>query len=130
MLTNEGAAVTISALGIELSRAVAAAYRPVKGEWRPGAPPSPEVEGILGQWWTEGHPLVFSWHDRRLESRFPEARLDLGRSVCEQEGDDLYRVAEGYERGELLRVVRDADGVPVKLYFATYPVTREPETFG
>lgn len=130
VLTNEGAAVTISALGIELSRAVAAAYRPVKDEWRPGEAPPPEVEGILGQWWTEGHPVVFSWRGGKLESRFPEARLDLGRSVYDQEGDDLYRVAEGYERGELLRVVRDADGVPVKLYFATYPVTREPETFG
>ncbi|HEU4941662.1 MAG TPA: hypothetical protein VFT18_00245, partial [Gaiellaceae bacterium] len=78
----------------------------------------------------EGHPLVFSWRGGKLESVFPEARLDLGRSVYEPEGEDLYRVAEGYERGELLRVVRDAGGVPVKLYFATYPVTREPETFG
>jgi len=60
---------------------------------------------------------------------FPEARLDLGRSVYEQEGEDLYRVAHGYERGELLRIVRDEHGVPTKLYFATYPVTREPKTF-
>jgi hypothetical protein len=26
--------------------------------------------------------------------------------------------------------VRDEEGAPVKLYFATYPVTREPQTFG
>jgi hypothetical protein len=49
--------------------------------------------------------------------------------VYEQEGEDLYRVARGYERGELLRITRDEHGVPVKLYFATYPVTREPSTF-
>jgi hypothetical protein len=30
----------------------------------------------------------------------------------------------------LLRVVRDDSGAPVKLYFATYPCTREPSTFG
>ena len=74
--------------------------------------------------------MVFSFHRGTLESVFPEARLDLGRSVYEREGEDRYRVASGYERGELLRIVRDADGVPVKLYFATYPVTREPSTFG
>jgi CubicO group peptidase (beta-lactamase class C family) len=130
VLTNEGAAVTIPALGIELSRTVAAAYRPVKDEWRPGEALPPEVEGILGQWWTEGHPVVFAWRAGKLESVFPEARLDLGRSAYEREGVDLYRVASGYERGELLRIVRDGDGVPVKLYFATYPVTREPKTIG
>jgi hypothetical protein len=61
---------------------------------------------------------------------FPGARLDLGRSVYELEGENLYRVGRGYERGELLRIVRDENGVPVKLYLATYPVTREPQTFG
>jgi CubicO group peptidase (beta-lactamase class C family) len=130
VLTNDGAGVTISALGIELSRAVADAYRPVKAEWRPGDAPPPELEGVLGQWFSEGHPIVFSYRGGNLESVFPEARLDLGRSVYEQEGEDLYRVTRGYERGELLRITRDEDGVPVKLYFATYPVTREPSTFG
>ena len=130
VLTNEGAGVTISALGIALSRAVAAAYRPIPREWRPGEVPPPEIESLLGQWWSEGHPLVFSYRNGTLESLFPEARLDLGRSVYEQEADDLFRIREGYERGELLRVVRDAEGIPVKLYFATYPVTREPTTFG
>ena len=130
VVTNEGAGVTISALGIELSRAVAAAYRPVPREWRPGEAPPAEIESLLGQWWTEGHPVVFSYRNGALESVFPEARLDLGRSIYEQEGENVFRVREGYERGELLRVTRDAEGVPVKLYFATYPVTREPTTFG
>ena len=130
VLTNEGAAVTISELGLRLSRAVADAFPTAIEEWRPGEAPPPELEGVLGQWWTEGHPVVFSYRNGKLESLFPEARLDLGRSVYEPEGDDVYRVAQGYERGELLRIVRDDGGVPVKLYLATYPVTREPETFG
>jgi hypothetical protein len=50
--------------------------------------------------------------------------------VYEREGEDVYRIARGYERGELLRIVRDESGVPVKLYMATYPVTRGPQTFG
>ena len=130
VLTNEGAGVVISELGIKLSRAVAEAYPRAVDEWRPGEAAPPELAGVLGQWWTEGHPMVFSFRNGQLESVFPEARLDLGRSVYEQEREDVYRVARGYERGELLRIVRDADGDPTKLYFATYPVTREPETFG
>ena len=42
---------------------------------------------------------------------------------------DRFRSVEGRERGELLRVVRDADGVVEKLYFATDPVRREPSAF-
>jgi CubicO group peptidase (beta-lactamase class C family) len=130
VLTNEGAGVTISALGLQLSKAVADAYPVVMKEWRPGEAPPPELEGLLGTWWSEGHPIVFAFKGGKLESVFPEARLDLGRSVYEQEGTDVYRVVKGYERGELLRIVRDEHGVPVKLYFATYPVSREPQTFG
>ena len=130
VLTNSGAGVTISELGLQLSRAVADAYPSIPAEWRPGDGAPEELEGVLGRWWSEGHELVFSFRNGRLESLFVDARLDLGRSVFDQEGPDLYRVARGHERGELLRIVRDEAGQPVKLYFATYPVTRTPETFG
>jgi hypothetical protein len=55
-----------------------------------------------------------------------------GRRVSwfQQETADHFRVVEGRERGEQLRVVRDDTGAVVKLYFATYPVTRTPQTFG
>jgi hypothetical protein len=44
-------------------------------------------------------------------------------------GDDLYRTESGREEGELLRLVRDDDGDVVRMYWATYPFTRLPETF-
>jgi CubicO group peptidase (beta-lactamase class C family) len=130
VLTNGGAGVTISALGVALSKAVADVYPAIPPEWKPGEEPPQELAGVLGAWWTEGHQLVFSYRNGKLESVFPEARLDLGRSVYERESEDVYRVASGYERGELLRILRDDDGTPTKMYFATYPVTRTPETFG
>lgn len=130
VLTNSGAGVTISELGLRLSQAVADAFPPVPDEWRPGDSAPEELAGILGRWWSEGHEVVFSFRKGKLESLFVDARLDLGRSVYEREGADVYRVARGYERGELLRIVRDDAGEPVKLYFATYPVTRTQETFG
>jgi CubicO group peptidase (beta-lactamase class C family) len=130
VLTNSGAGVTISELGVRLSRAVADGYPPVPEEWRPGEAAPAELEGVLGRWWSEGHELILSFRNGKLEAFFPDARLDLGRSVFEQETPDVFRVARGHERGELLRIVRDEAGTPVKLYFATYPVTRTPKTLG
>ena len=128
VVTNDGAGVPISALGLQLSRAVAEAFPPAVDEWRPGEGPPRELEGILGPWWMEGHQIVFSFRGGKLESVLPDARLDLGRSQYEREGNDLYRIVRGYERGELLRIVRDGSGAPVKLYLATYPLSRESKT--
>ena len=47
-----------------------------------------------------------------------------------EEGADRFRVLSGRAQGELLRVVRRADGVVERLYWATYPVTRDPRVFG
>ena len=43
---------------------------------------------------------------------------------------DRFRTAFGRERGELLRLVRDADGAVTRMYWATYPLSREPEVTG
>jgi CubicO group peptidase (beta-lactamase class C family) len=45
-------------------------------------------------------------------------------------GTDRWRVVSGREQGEVLRVVRDTDGTPTRLYWATYPLTRDPLPFG
>jgi hypothetical protein len=64
-----------------------------------------------------------------LRARPTESDKARAVSVFEPAGPDELRVAEGPERGELLRVVRDAGGAVTKLYWATYPVTRAPSTF-
>ena len=40
------------------------------------------------------------------------------------------RPVAGRSQGERLRVVRNEDGSVARLYWATYPVTREPLSFG
>ena len=50
--------------------------------------------------------------------------------MFEPEGTDRYRTRSGPERGEVLRVVRGESGEIEKLYWATYPFTREPKAFG
>ena len=58
--------------------------------------------------------------------RFPSALL----IICLSLFLIIPATLQGRERGELLRVVRDADGTPVRLYWATYPFTRRPQVFG
>ena len=98
--------------------------------WSPGTTVPPELADLRGVWFSEGSPFVFSVVDGHLEARHPELPRQLPSSVFERIDDDLYRTVKGRERGELLRVTRDAHGVPVKLNWATYLVTREPLAFG
>ncbi len=97
--------------------------------WQPESEPPPEVAELLGTWWAEGVPFAFWWEGGQLRARPQESDKPRALSVFAPDGTDRFRVAEGRERGELLRVVRDSEGHIVKLYWATYPVTREPRTF-
>jgi CubicO group peptidase (beta-lactamase class C family) len=130
VLTNSGAQVAIETLALDLAETVAELLpgRPAAFQPDEGAPP--EIEPLLGRWWTEGHELVATWRDGRLRTELIGASEWNRHSTFEPDGDNRWRCVDGRERGELLRVVRDESGMPVKLYFATYPCTREPSTFG
>lgn len=107
------------------------AHDPVEDDpWRPGSEVPAELAPLRGIWFSEGTPFVFSVVGGRLEARHPDLPRHQPSSVFEPIGDDVFRTVQGRERGELLRVTRDADGAPVKLNWATYPVTREPLAFG
>jgi CubicO group peptidase (beta-lactamase class C family) len=125
--THGGKAVD---LAVRLAARAAETLAPHVREWRPGAPAQPELEPLLGTWWSEGDEWVFVWRDGRLEAVRPHAPEWAPPAVFEREGDDRYRVTSGPERGELLRIVRDDSGQPVKLYWATYPFTRRSQAFG
>lgn len=98
--------------------------------WRPGREVPEEFVDLLGLWFSEGQPFVFSVREGRLEARADKAPEHQPPAVFEKVGDDLYRTVSGRERGELLRVTRDADGRVTKLNWATYLVTRAPLAFG
>jgi hypothetical protein len=119
------------ALAIELADHVLE-HDPVEDEpWEPGIEVPHEYVPLLGVWFSEGHPFVFSVARGRLEARIDlPAAAKLPPSVFERVSDDVYRTASGRERGELLRVTRAADGSVTKLNWATYLFTREPMAFG
>ncbi|MBW3592937.1 MAG: hypothetical protein KY396_04510, partial [Actinobacteria bacterium] len=98
--------------------------------WRPQEPPPDEIAGLLGRWWSEAEESIFSWRRGRLEARRALDARETEPCVFESVGYELFRTVSGRERGELLRVVRDDDGVPIKLFWASYPFLRTPEVFG
>jgi CubicO group peptidase (beta-lactamase class C family) len=88
----------------------------------------PELSPLLGLWWSEGSPITFFVRDGQLWSRLAEDQ-PLSETRYAAEGPDRFRAVEGREQGEVLEVVRDADGSVDRLYFATYAVTRAPLAF-
>ena len=98
--------------------------------WCPGTEIPDDLAGLRGLWFTEGSPFAFSVVRGHLEARSPAAPADKAPAVFERIGDDLYRTVSGRERGELLRITRDAGGTPVTMHWATYLCTREPLAFG
>jgi hypothetical protein len=129
VLTNSGAGASPEKLALDLAVIAIDALPAARELWRPEDPPPPQIEPLLGPWWTEGHEIVLSWRGGRLEAKLLAGLPGRDTSYFEPDGDDRYRSVEGRERGELLRVVRDDHGAVEKLYFATYPLRREPSTF-
>jgi CubicO group peptidase (beta-lactamase class C family) len=115
VLANTTAGARPETLALDLACAALDALPRTPAAWVPGSVPS-AVDALLGTWWTEGEQIGGA----------------EGRNVSylEQDGTDVWRIAEGRERGELVRAVRDETGRVVKLYVATYPATRHPSTFG
>jgi CubicO group peptidase (beta-lactamase class C family) len=103
---------------------------PSVDEWAPGGDIPGEVAPLLGRWWTEGFEFVLSFHAGRLEARMVGDPSDKPPAVFDREAPDRFRAVSGREQGELLEVIRDEGGEPVKLYWATYPCTRAFRAFG
>jgi CubicO group peptidase (beta-lactamase class C family) len=129
VLTNTSAGARPEALAIELARTAIEALPAEPEPWRPADEPPADVAELLGRWWSEGHELVFSWRGERLQARLVDGVAGRDTSFFERLDDGRWRIAEGRERGELLRVIRDDDGGVEKMYLATYPLTRTASTF-
>ena len=130
VLTNTSAGADPEKLALDLAVAALDGLPRTPTLWKP-APATPvELEGVLGLWWTEGEEIVLAMREGRFKATLVGGTPGLNVSWLESDGPDRWRVVEGRERGELVRAVRAEDGTVEKLYFATYPLTRTPETFG
>lgn len=130
VLANTSAAADPGGLAVEMVLSVLDGDPEPPEPWRPGPPVPAHVEELLGVWWSEGTQYQFTARDGRLQAAPVGAARSRPPAVFAEEEPDVLRVVSGREQGELLRVVRRPDGSVEKLYWATYPFTREPRTFG
>ncbi len=130
MLVNTTANAHPDTLALDLAEAVLDSLPRRPERWEPDDGPPQQAAALLGRWWSEGSELLLTWRGGRLRLELVDGPPGRNVSWLEPDGDDRWRIVEGRERGELLRVVRGDDGAPTKLYVATYPVTREPAAFG
>ena len=131
VLASSGTAGGIGALPHDLLR-LAVDLEPADiTPWSPAPPTPPAYRSVLGQWWSEGFPFIFCWHDGTLQARSAEAPPDRPPAVFRPLPDqpDLLRTVSGREAGELLRLTRDEHGVVTRMHWATYRYTRHLETF-
>jgi CubicO group peptidase (beta-lactamase class C family) len=130
VLCNTSAGGGPEKLALDLAEAVLDELPRRPEPWRADGGAPGDVTPMLGRWWSEGDELVLSWQSGRLRLELVDGPPGRSVSWLRPEGDDRWRIVEGRELGELLRVVRDDSGAPEKLYVATYPLTRAPTTFG
>lgn len=115
------------ALATDLIEAVVDAEPTLAAPWVPETA-HPDLEPLVGLWWSEGSPFTLFVREGQLWSRLSDTD-PLTETRYAAEGADRFRAVEGRERGEVLEVVRTPGGGIDKLYFATYAVTREPLAF-
>ena len=129
VLCNTGAGARPEALALDLAEAVLEELPRAPTPWCPDGGAPDDVAPMLGRWWSEGSELVLSWSGGRLRLELVDGPPGRSVSWLVPDGDDRWRIVEGRELGELLRVARDAEGALDKLYVATYPLTRAPAAF-
>ena len=129
VLANTSAGLDPEGLALDLACEALEGLPRVPGPWRADEGAPREIEAMLGPWWSEGAELLLTWDRGRLRIEALDGASGRNVSWLTPETDDRWRIVEGRERGELLRVVRDDAGAPTKLYVATYPLTRRPAAF-
>jgi CubicO group peptidase (beta-lactamase class C family) len=130
VMMNSTSAPDPAAFAVELADHVLDHDPAEPGVWRPGSEVPEDLADLVGLWFSEGSPFVFSVKAGRLEARAQALPEHKPSSVFERLDRDLYRTVSGREAGELLRATRDDGGRVTKMNWATYLVTREPLAFG
>jgi CubicO group peptidase (beta-lactamase class C family) len=100
--------------------------RTAAAPWVPLDGVPPELDGMLGRWWSEAAETVFTWRADGLHARLVGAPV-MNETRFERLDRDNYRAVKGRFTGERLAVRRDQSGNVVALEWATYPFTRTPQ---
>ena len=127
VFANSTAGAEPVALASQLVKAVLDAEPSLAHVWTPSQS-QPDLDGILGSWWTEGEEIVFEVRDNVLWSRIPGG-LPIADTRFVRVDTDRFRAVLGREGGELLEITRGPGGSVERMHFATYALTRAPTAF-
>ena len=127
VFANSTAGAEPVALASQLVKAVLDAEPSLAHVWTPSQS-QPDLDGILGSWWTEGEEIVFEVRDNVLWSRIPGG-LPIADTRFVRVDTDRFRAVLGREGGELLEITRGPGGSVELMHFATYALTRAPTAF-
>jgi len=127
VLANTTAGAQPVTLAGQLVTAVLDAEPALASLWTPSQW-QPDLDGILGSWWTEGEEIVFEVRDNALWSRIPGG-LAMAETRFVRVDGDRFRAVFGREAGELLELTRGPGGDVKRMHFATYALTRTPTAF-
>jgi CubicO group peptidase (beta-lactamase class C family) len=122
VLTNSSTA-RVGKLALQLVSETVDRWPAAPEPWQVGDPPPDDVAPLLGIWFMEGDEIVFRWRNGTLEAQFADAEPWEEPAVFERGGDGRWRIASGWEHGEVLRVEED------RMVLSGYPVTRAPQVW-
>lgn len=112
---------SIRAIGLEALTTVLDAEPVAHVPWLPSTATASE---LCGRWWWMGREYEIVADGDRLEMSSPMAPAEPW--TFEREGPDRWRGRTGENAGEVLRVLRDADGAVTGLDIATFVFGRDP----
>ena len=125
-MANVTSGPAISRLVADLIDIVAVAEPRLPDTWLPGSDADPRLLAVVGPWYWG--PAAFALRlvgGRDLDLVSLAGRGRQSRFAATADGD-VWTGRDGYYRGETLRMVRDAAGVPVHFDLGSFVFTREP----
>jgi CubicO group peptidase (beta-lactamase class C family) len=115
---------SIRAVGLQALTAVLDAEPVVPAPWRPATAPAADAAELCGSWWWMGREFQMVADGDRLAMAVVASRAEPW--TFEREGKDRWRGRTGENAGEVLRVLRDAEGAVTGLDIATFVFGRDP----
>jgi CubicO group peptidase (beta-lactamase class C family) len=115
---------SVRAVGLEALTAVLDAEPVAPQPWRPAAAPAGEAAELCGRWWWMGREFEVVADGAQLVMRGVGPAAEPWR--FDREAPDRWRGRTGENAGEILRVLRDADGAVRNLDIATFVFGRDP----
>lgn len=130
VLMNNTSANDPSAIAVRLGSYVVQHDPPPLTPWSPGTHQPPELEPLVGQWFSEGNGFTFSIREGCLEALLDGSPKGTQPSrFAATDDSDTYVTVAGREQGEPLVIHRNADGSVRQMNWATYRFTRAPLSF-